>query len=214
MIITYYGKEFFKLQVGDTVIAVNPISKDSKLKSARFGADIGIVSLNHEDFNGVENLSHGDKNPVVVSGPGEYEVKGIFIKGYSTEVVYKGEKKINTVYSILFENMQICFLGALGGAAALTSEIKGKLRGVEVLFVPIGGGDVLAPADAYNKVAVSLEPNIIIPMDYTNGGKENTLKTFLKEGGNGSEELDKLTVKKKDLADKEGEIIVLKPSIS
>ncbi len=210
MIITYFGKEFFKIQVGDTVIALNPISKNSELKTTRFGADIGIVSLNHKDFNGVENLKNGGKNPVVISGPGEYEIKGVFIKGYSTEVFYEGEKKINTVYTILFENIQICFLGSLGKSSALTSEIKGKLRGVEILFTPIGGGDVLEPSDAYNKVAVTLEPNVIIPMDYEGDNKKELIDAFLKEGVGELEELDKLTIKKKDLMSRNGSIVVLK----
>ena len=32
MIITYFGKEFFKVQQVDLVIAFNPISKDSNYK--------------------------------------------------------------------------------------------------------------------------------------------------------------------------------------
>ncbi len=59
MIITYHGGEFFKVQFGDTVLAFNPISKDSKLKSSRFGADIALVSLNHPDMNGVESRVFG-----------------------------------------------------------------------------------------------------------------------------------------------------------
>ena len=60
MIITYHGGECFKIQTGDTVIAFNPPSKNSKLKPARFGSDVAFVSLNDKDFNGVENLSYGD----------------------------------------------------------------------------------------------------------------------------------------------------------
>ncbi|MBX4211005.1 MBL fold metallo-hydrolase [Candidatus Parcubacteria bacterium] len=82
MVITYHGAEFFKVQFGDTVIAYNPISKDSKQKTTRFGADIVLSSLNHPDFNGIDNATHGDRNPFVITGPGEYEVKGIFIKGF------------------------------------------------------------------------------------------------------------------------------------
>lgn len=212
MIITYYGGSFFKLQVGDTVIGYDPISKDSKLKTTKFGADIGLISINHLDHNGAENLAYGEKQPLIINGPGEYEAKDIFIRGYGVETTYGGEKKINTIYTILFEGMNLCFLGAIGSPSQLTSDLKEKLAGVEILFVPIGGGEVLDPADAYNKVAVSLEPNIIIPMHFEQKGKE--LATFLKEGGDGSEELDKLTIKKKDLAGKEGDVVVLKPAIA
>lgn len=208
MIITYYGGEFFKLQVGDTIIGYNPIGKDSKLKSSKFGADIGLVSVNHPDFNGEDSLVYGEKKPFIVHGPGEYEVKDIFIKGFATETTYGGKKMINTVYSVQFENINLCFLGALGSAGALSSELKEKLGTAEILFVPIGGKEVLEPTDAYNKVVVALEPNVVIPMHY-DGPKSKELATFLKEGGNGSTEQDKLTIKKKEVVEKEGEITVL-----
>ena len=82
MIITYQGGEFFKVQFGNTTLAFNPISKDSKLNSSRFGADIALITMNHQDFNGIEQVSHGDVKPFVISGPGEYETKGVFIKGF------------------------------------------------------------------------------------------------------------------------------------
>jgi hypothetical protein len=64
MIITYQGVEFFKVQFGDTTIAFNPISKDSKFKNTRFYSDIALVSLNHQDMNGCENLSYTAKIPL------------------------------------------------------------------------------------------------------------------------------------------------------
>jgi len=205
MIITHYGKQFFKLQVGDTVVAYNPVGKSSKEKASKFGADVGIVSMHHPDFDGVENLSYGEKVPFVISGPGEYEVKEIFIKGFPVETTYGGKKKINTAYSVLFENINVCFLGSIPSSSAVTADLKEKLGDIGILFVPVCGGDVCSAADAY-KVGVSLEANVIIPMDYD----EKTLKTFLKEGGDGSEKSDKLTIKKKDLLDKQGDIVVLK----
>ena len=45
MIITYQGAEFFKVQFGDTTLAFNPISKESKLKPTRFFADIASVTF-------------------------------------------------------------------------------------------------------------------------------------------------------------------------
>ena len=55
---------------------------------------------------------------------------------------------------------------------------------VDILFVPIGGDGVLDPAQAY-KLAVSLEPKLIIQMHYGDVGDKNALKTFLKEGVRG-----------------------------
>ncbi len=209
MIITHYGGQCFKIQTGDIVIAFNPSSKDSKLKPARFGADVALVSLNDKDFNGTENLSYGDKEPFVVSGPGEYETKEIFIKGFLTETNYGGEKKINTIYTVLFDGIKLCFLGAVGSVDSISSEIKGEISRSDILFVPIGGGDVI-PSSGAGKLAVSLEPKVIIPMHYEGIGESDALKEFLKEEGvDKVSPVDKLTVKKKDLEGKEGEIIVL-----
>lgn len=209
MIITYYGAEFFKIQTGDITIAFNPVGKDSKWKSSRFGANVALVSLDDGDFNGAEQLSYGEKAPFVISGPGEYEVKGIFIKGFSAETTYKKEKKINTIYSVMFDNISLCFLGALGDPKAITNETKEGVGDVDVLFVPVGGGDVLSPGAAHD-ASLLFDPKIIIPMHYEGEGKGGTLAQFLKEAGDGATETDKLTIKRKDLEGKEGEIVVLK----
>lgn len=204
MIITSYGLGCLKVQFGETTIAINPISKDSKQKSPKFGADIALVSLNDVDHNGVENASHGDRAPFMIAGPGEYEIKGIFIKGFPSKTAYAGSEKINTIYHVALEGMNLCFLGALGDSN-LKSETSEALDGIDVLFVPIGGNGLLTPAQAY-KLSVNLAPKIIIPTHFD----QTTLKTFLKEAGsNNKDELEKLTLKKKDLDGKEGDIIVL-----
>ncbi len=210
MIITYFGGEFFKVQFGDTVLAFNPVSKDSKLKPSRFGADIVLSTTHHEDFNGVDQVSHGDKKPFVISGPGEYEVKEVFIKGLASESKYGGKDLVNTIYTVSLENMNICFLGAIN-TPELKNETVEALDEIDILFVPIGGEGVLDPVKAY-KLAVSLEPKIIIPMHYGDIGAKDALKVFLKEAGENPKAEAKLTLKKKDLEGKEGDIMLIDSS--
>lgn len=215
MIITYQGIEFFKVQFGDTVLAFNPISKESKFKSSRFFADIALISSNHLDFNGAENLSYNGKDPFIISGPGEYEVKGVFVKGYPAKTVYDlpaGKEaesyKINTIYTVLLEGITLCFLGALSDEK-LSSEFLESIEDIDVLFLPIGDSGVL-DAKRANKLAVSLSPKIIIPMHYGEVGIKDALKIFTKEASSeGTKPIDKLTLKKKDLEGKEGEVVVL-----
>ena len=206
MIITYFGGEFFKVQFGDITLAFNPISKDSKLKPSRFGADIVFVSNNHPDFNGIDQVTHGEKKPFIINGPGEYEVKGVFIKGLPS----KSGFGINTIYTVSLENMNICFLGAIN-TGELSNEAEEALDGIDILFVPIGGDNVLDPVKAY-KLAVSLEPKIIIPMYYNEVSGKDVLKTFLKEAGENPKPEAKLTLKRKDLDGKEGDIVLLDSS--
>jgi len=203
MVITYLGGECFKITQGELTIALNPPSKDSKLKSSKFGSDIVLTTLNHEDFNGSEQMSFGEREPFVISGPGEYEVKGVSVRGFASDTEYGGEKGINTIYSIALEGMDLVFLGALG-TSTLPQAAKAELDEIDILFLPVGGNGVLDHADAY-KLAVQLEPKVVVPMHYT----QETLKKFLKEAGEDIAPIDKLTLKRKDLEGKEDEIIVL-----
>lgn len=203
MVITYMGGECFKITQGDLTLAFNPPSKDSKMKAAKFGSDVVLISQNHEDFNGVENVTYGEREPFVITGPGEYEVRGVAVRGFGAESNYGGQH-INTIYSILLEGTNLCFLGALG-TSTLPAAAKQELDDIDILFVPVGGNGVLDVAESY-KLAVGLEPKAIIPMHYDAA----SLKAFLKEGSaEGLKPVEKLTVKKKDLEGKEAEIVVL-----
>ena len=200
--------ESFKIQAGDFVLAFNPIAKESKFKPTRFGADIVCVSLNHPDFNGVEQTQSKNKKTFVIDGAGEYEVEGVFIKSYQSLVTYDGQERMNTIYAVVFDGISIGFLGALG-ANNIDGELREILNNSDVLFVPIGGGDVLDASQAY-KLAVKLDAKVIIPMCYKETGEQGALKKFLKESGNEEvKAVKKVTLKKGDLANMEGEVIVL-----
>lgn len=207
MIINFLGGQFVKIQFGDTILAFNPVSKDSKLKTAKFGADIVLSSINHIDMNGVDQVTFGEKKPFAINGPGEYEVRGVFIKGFASESNYDGDKRINTIYAVTLEGMNICFLGALS-SPELPTEADEAIDGVDILFVPIGGEGVLDPAKAY-KLAVAMEPKIIIPVHYGDIGGKEALKVFLKEAGESPKPEAKLTLKKKDLDGKDADVVVL-----
>ena len=205
MIITYYGKQSFRVSFGDTALSFDPISKESKQKETRFGTDITLVSVNHPDFNGVDQNSHGDREPFVVTGPGEYEIKEVFIKGFSSVSHYEGGEYINTIYLVELEGMKMCFLGAID-TIDLPEAVQEELDEIDILFVPVGSKGVLSSSEAA-KLSARIEPRIVIPMVHD----DKMQKKFIDESGNGSSSpLDKLTIKKKDLIGKEGEVVVLK----
>jgi len=185
MIISYHGVECFKIAQGDLSLVLNPTSKLS--------ADVTLFTSK----SGLP-IEASAKAGFVIDGPGEYENKDIFIKGFLSEA----KDHLNTIYLITFEGMKLCFLGALSNPE-LKSETLEAIEDVDILFVPV---NTLGPAAAY-KLAVSLEPAIIIPMDFD----KTTLEQFKKEGGvKNGDTMDKLVIKKKDLEGKEGDIIVLK----
>jgi len=217
MIITYHGVDFFKVQFGDTILAINPISKESPHKGARFGSDIALISLlKSPEHNGADAVSRAEKEPFIVNGPGEYEIGGVFIKGFLSKSNYGAEKNggecLNTIYTINLEGITLCFLGALSDEKLPAKTVE-AIDGVDILVVPIGGDGVLPPAAAH-KLAVQFETKLIIPSHFGDIGISGALKTFLKEAGEeGAEQVEKLTIKKKDLEGKEGDVVVISSSV-
>ncbi len=211
MVITHHGGQCFKVTFGDLTLVFDPIAKNATLPAVRFGADIALVSRNHPDMNGVDEVTYGDKKPFSITGPGEYERQGIVIQGFLSKSKYglgKGEEDaVNTIYSVELEDMTLVHLGALADTE-LSQEARESIDEIDVLFVPIGGDGVLSPAKAH-ELAVSLEPKIIVPMHWNGIGQPKSLEAFLKEAGNGSEKVDKLTLKKKDLIGRDGSILVI-----
>ena len=225
MVITHHGGQCFKVTFGDLTLVFDPIAKGATLPAVRFGADIALVSRDHPDMNGVEEVTYGEKKPFAITGPGEYERQEVVIQGYLSKSKYglkKGEEDaINTIYSVELEDMTLVHLGALTDTE-LSQEARESIDEIDVLFVPVGGDGVLTSAKAH-EIAVSLEPKIIVPMHWslpaqTGGiGQPKALEAFLKasglsaQAGNGSEKIDKLTLKKKDLLGKDGSILILTP---
>ena len=217
MVITHHGGQCFKVTLGDLTVVFDPISKKSAMSAVRFGADIALVSRDHPDMNGIEEVSYGEKTPFAITGPGEYERAGVVIQGFLSGSKYPASHKatqddnsyVNTIYSVELEDMTLVHLGALSDTE-LSKEARENIDEIDVLFVPIGDDGVLSPAKAH-ELAVSLEPKIIIPMHWSGIGQPKSLEAFLKEAGNSSDKVDKLTLKKKDLIGRDGSILVVTP---
>lgn len=213
MVITHHGGQCFKVTFGDLTLVFDPVAKGATLPAVRFGADIALVSRDHPDMNGVEEVTYGGKVPFAITGPGEYERQGVVIQGFLSKSTYSlkkdEEKAVNTIYAVQLEDMTLVHLGALSDTE-LSPEARESIDGIDVLFVPVGGDGVLSSAKAH-ELAISLEPRIIVPMHWSGIGAPKSLEAFLKEAASGSERVDKLTLKKKDLATLEGSILVIQP---
>ncbi len=205
MIITHHGGQCFKVSFGDTTLAFDPISKKSKLSPVKFGSDVAFISMHHPDFEGAEQVALGNKQPFIIDGPGEYEVGEVTARGFGMKTTYDKKEHFNTIYQVRLEGMNIVFLGALS-EPDIDSKILSELGDIDILFVPIGGGDVLEVPQA-SKLAIKLEAKLVIPMHYD----ATSLDAFLKEeSAKEVKPVDKLTLKKKDVALMTGDIAVLK----
>ena len=125
-------------------------------------SDIVTISHNHEDHNAVSQI---EGSPFIVEGPGEYEIKGVGIIGTSSyhDGSKGSERGTNTMYHLEIDGVNIVHLGDLG--CILTSDDIERLDGVDILFIPVGGGSTLDMNHVANLIS-ELEPSIVIPMHY------------------------------------------------
>ena len=209
MIITYHGKQFFKIQQGDTTIAINPLSKENTLgiKPTKFGSDVALCSMRHPDYNGFENTEYNGKEPFKIYGPGSYEIDGNLYVGYGSEAKRNDTDFINTVYFFNLEKISFCFLGDLAHEN-IDQKTKEHIESVDVIFVPIGGAETLGPVEAA-KIVKNFSPKVIIPMDYGKDRDPGMLETFLKEVSSKSAPIEKYVFKKSDLDTLTGHVVVL-----
>ena len=200
MDISFLGHASFKLKGKRTTVVTDPYDASLGLKYPKVEADIVTITHDHPDHNAAGQVS-GD--PFVVSGPGEYEIKGAKIIGVpSFHDEKKGELRgKNTIYNIRIDELWVCHLGDLG-QTALTDEQLEEIGQVDVLLVPVGGVYTIDAAGAA-KTAASLEPKVVIPMHYAEGANNLKLEPadkFLKEmGSEKTEPLVKLSVSREKL---------------
>ena len=215
MQITRLGHSCFKIQTkttaGEVTIVTDPYNKEIGFRMSKTTADIATVSHDHYDHNKVKEV-HGD--PFVVNGPGEYEVKNIFIHGVASfhDQQEGKERGGNIIYVVKFldEDITIAHLGDLGHV--LSDEQLEHLEKIDILLIPVGGKYTIDAKEAV-EVINQIEPRIVIPMHYkTTGLKIDGLAgvdSFCEEVGACSEKMNKLKISKKDLPQEETKVIVL-----
>ena len=198
MIITWLGQSCFKLQSGELVVVLDPFSKDIGLTPPRFRADLVLVSHDHYDHS---NASALGGEPFLISGPGEYEVKG-------------KERGMNTIYNIKMEDLSIVHLGDFG-EGEMRDETLEEVGEADILMVPVGGKYTVGAEEAA-KIIKQIEPRYVIPMHYKIPELKLDLdgvEKFLKEMGSKITPQDKLAIKRKDIGEEEKtEVVVLKPA--
>ena len=186
MEIKYLGKKAFIIKGKKEVVLVNPDESIATKDRPR----IVIKNETKIEVDGEE----GDR--VVVMGPGEYEIGGIEINGFSAG---PGQ----TFYSVMVDGVTVGILGQL--KESLNDKRVGKIGGVDVLVADIGGGNVVGTKAILN-LAKKWGANYVIPV----GGDDGELKKFMEESDTeGQEPLDSLKVDKDSLP--EGtEVVILK----
>jgi L-ascorbate metabolism protein UlaG (beta-lactamase superfamily) len=189
MEIVWYGHSCFRLTERSmaTVITDPYDHQTTGYDPLRLKGD--IVTISHEaPGHSYETAVKGKTH--TLTGPGEYEIGGVFITGVQTNGHGKrnSDEPRNTLYVFDYNGITVAHLGDLRRVPSQT-EIE-ALGTVHVVLVPVGGGGGLNAAKAAEVVSL-LEPGIVIPMHYQTAAtliKLAPLGKFLKEMGLGTVE--------------------------
>ena len=185
MEITWFGHSCFRLRDRSVAVVTDPYGKEIGLALLRARADLVTVSHDADDHNYTRGVKSGFRT---IDGPGEYEVSGVFVTGLELRGERKKGKESakprNTVFLFEFEDLTVCHLGDLDHVPS-QAQVEESLSEVDVLLIPIGGGESLNAAQAAEVVSL-LEPHLVIPMHYRVPSltlKLDPVTKFLKEMG-------------------------------
>jgi L-ascorbate metabolism protein UlaG (beta-lactamase superfamily) len=225
MNIIWHGQSCFQITAtqgknNHLSIVIDPFDESIGLRLPKLEADVLLVTHHHPDHNNVKAVSAppwagAEKAPFLIEGPGEYEIKDVFIQGISAfhDSSFGKERGLNTIYTIDLNGMRLCHLGDLG-QKELTPEQLEKIGEIDILMIPVGGIYTISAKEAV-KIMSQIEPSITIPMHYQIPKlnlKLDSLDKFLKTMGMKKiEPVAKLSIKKKDITPEEAKIVVLKP---
>lgn len=210
MEIDWFGHACFRLRGREGTVITDPYTKEIGLSFPRPRGDIVTISHEHPGHRYVDGVK-GD--PRVLNGPGEYEIKNIFVTGIPTAHDKRGgrDRGPNTVYTIDLDGLTICHLGDLGHVP--TQPQAEAFGNVNILLVPVGGVSTINGAEAAEIVSL-LEPQVVIPMHYQHADlafKLDPPTKFFKElGVKPPSEIPSFKVTKDSLP-KEMQVILLEP---
>lgn len=208
MEIVWLGHACVRIRAKEATIVADPCDKSTGYSLGRPTADLVTVSFDDRAHNYSAGVAG---QPRVLSGPGEYEIAGASVVGVTTwhdrEAKSAGPRNVVFVYDL--EDLRVCHLGAIG--AVPTSDQLEQIGSVDILLVPVGGGDAL-DAPAASEAVSLIEPGLVIPVNFATDAdkmKLDPVDRFLKEmGAKAGERHAKLAVTRSSLPD-ETQVLVL-----
>lgn len=213
MQLVWHGLSCFRLtERGMGSIVTDPYGPDIGLPELKLRAD--VVTISHEaPAHSYLKAVRGARR--VISGPGEYEVGGVFITGIQMRGTGKQEESgANILYVFDYEGVTVAHLGDLDYVPS-QGQIE-SLGAVDVALVPVGGNKALSSARAAEVISL-IEPSIVVPMHYKTGREKielDEISRFLSEMGVSEPETNtSLSVTKSGIPD-QTQVIVLAPAWS
>jgi L-ascorbate metabolism protein UlaG (beta-lactamase superfamily) len=175
MRVDWHGQSAFTLDGEAATVFIDPwgdmsaaaergITWDYPAIQAPDSVDLLIVTHEHSDHNGVEVI---DGEPTLVrslAGTHESPVGNVVAIASEHDDAAGTERGPNTIVVFDLDGIRVAHFGDFG-QAALRPEQRAHLDGIDLLFLPVGGGFTIDGATAA-KIALDLKPSWVVPMHY------------------------------------------------
>ncbi len=213
MEIKYITHASFVIKTKTATVVTDPFGSGIGIKFPKIPADVVLISHHHDDHDNVKGIE-GD--PIVFDWPGEYDCKGVSIRGIATfHDNEKGAKRgKNVMFKITAENISVLHCGDLGHV--LDDKTIEEVGNIDILCIPVGGYYTIDPHVAM-QITKQIEPALVLPMHYQVPGLDPKLATNLKPVNEflsamsqvGLTPQPKLSVKREDIAQETNTKVVL-----
>ncbi|QCT40409.1 Zn-dependent hydrolase [Candidatus Saccharibacteria bacterium oral taxon 488] len=162
-------------------IAFDPALSLVGLKDNLGGQDVEILS---EDRFAASNVTPR----LLFSGPGEYEVGDVSLKGVAAwrHIDTETDVKKSTIYRLAIGGVRVVIIGNV--APKLSESQLEEIGVVDVVVIPVGGGGYTLDATSAVHMVRQLEPKVVIPVHYADGAlhyevPQDDLSVFVSEMG-------------------------------
>jgi len=162
MILKWHGHACFYLELDKLKFVLDPYGGDLGYPNLNITADIVTISHNHFDHNNHQVVKG---NPRVITGPDKVIVNGVTCYGIPTyhDLTQGSQRGNNIIFVFEGEGLKIAHCGDLGHP--LPIDVVEKLKGLDILLIPVGGVYTIGPETA-SQVVKAVQPKIAIPMHY------------------------------------------------
>jgi L-ascorbate metabolism protein UlaG (beta-lactamase superfamily) len=211
MDITWYGHSCFRIaERGRPAVITDPYADSIGLTMPKIKGDIITVSHDVPGHSYVEAIKG---EPFILAGPGEYEIGGVFITGIAMHNPSEDGMQHNVAYLFQYDNLTVLHLGDL--AHVPDQSVVQEIGEVNVLLIPVGGGNSLKASQAADVVSL-IEPHFVVPMHYAlpNLAIElDPVDKFLKAMGvSKAQEAETLKINVSDLPE-QPQVVMLTPQL-
>lgn len=209
MELTWYGHSCFRLmERGRITTITDPFADSLGLPAPKLKGDLVTISHDAPGHNALEAVKG---TPRAIYGPGEYEIGNVFVVGAPMHDTISHPARANIAYLFDYDGLTVLHVGDLMHVPE--QSVVESFGEVDVLLLPVGGGNGLKADEAAEVVAL-IEPRYVVPMHYAIPGINLVLEPvdrFLKAmGANKPVETDLLKFTAADRPE-QTQVVILRP---